>query len=80
MAKPEAFAQCLRAMLKETANIGDDLKDRLAQLIVLGKVLIERQTAAVIPTWSDLFLEYHELVARSPDMYEGARDRCRINL
>ena len=75
MAKPEAFAQCLRALLQETANIGNDLKDRLARLIVLGKVLLERQTAAVIPTWIDLLLEYHELVARSPEMYEGARNQ-----
>ncbi len=75
MAKPEAFAQCLRALLEETADIGDDLKDRLARVIVLGKVLIERQSASVIPTWIDLLLEYHELVARSQDMYEGAGRR-----
>jgi hypothetical protein len=41
----------------------------------LGKVLIERQTAAVIHNWFDHLLEYRELVARSQDMYEGAGRR-----
>jgi hypothetical protein len=62
-------------LLQETANNGDDLEDRLSRLIVLGKVLIERQTAAVIPNWIDLLLEYRELVARSHDMYEGGGRR-----
>jgi hypothetical protein len=62
-------------LLRETANIGDDLKDRLLRIIVLGKVLIVRQTAAVIPNWIDLLLEYRELVARSQDMYEGTDRR-----
>jgi hypothetical protein len=75
MPKPEAFAQCLRALLQETANNGDELEDRLSRLIVLGKILIERQTAVVIPYWIDLLLEYQELVARSQDMYEGAGRR-----
>jgi hypothetical protein len=72
MAQPEAFAQCLRSLLRETEDLGDDLSERLARLIVLGKVLIEKQTAAVIPTWIDLLLEYRDLVARSQDMYRGA--------
>ena len=75
MIKPEAFAQCLRALLQETANVGDDLEDRLLRLIVLGKVLLERQTAAVILDWIGLLLEYRELVARSQDMYDGAGRR-----
>jgi hypothetical protein len=75
MPKPEAFAQCLRALLQETANNGDELEDRRSRLIVLGKILIERQTAVVIPYWIDLLLEYQELVARSQDMYEGAGRR-----
>jgi len=75
MAKPENFARCLRALLEETADIGDDEKDRLARLLVLGKVFIEKQTAAVIPTWIDFLLEYRELVGRSQDMYEGAGHR-----
>ena len=75
MSKPATFARCVCALLQETANVGDDLKDRLARVIVLGKVLLERQTAAVIPNWIDLLLEYRELVARSQDMYEGAGRR-----
>jgi hypothetical protein len=75
MSKPAAFAHCVRALLRETANVGDDLTDRLARVIVLGKVLIERQTAAVIPDWFDRLLEYRELVARSQEMYEGAGRR-----
>jgi hypothetical protein len=75
MPNPEAFAQCVHALLRETANGGDDLKDRLSRLFVLGKVLIERQTAAAIPNWIDILLEYRELVARSPDLYEGTRGR-----
>jgi hypothetical protein len=75
MPRSDAFAHCVRALLRETAHGGDDLKDRLSRLIVWGKVLIERQTAAVIPNWIDLLLEYRELVARSQDMYEGAGRR-----
>ncbi len=72
MAQPRAFEQCLRSLLRETEDLGDDLAERLARLIVLGKVLIEKQSAAVIPTWIDLLLEYRDLVARSQDMYRGA--------
>ena len=75
MSKPAHFAQCVRALLQETTNVGDDLKGRLARVIVLGKVLLERQAAAVIPDWIDLLLEYRELVARSQDMYESAGRR-----
>jgi hypothetical protein len=72
MAQPSVFAQCLRSLLRETEDFGDDLAERLARLLVLGKVLIEKQTAAVIPTWIDLLLEYRDLVARSQDMYRSA--------
>jgi hypothetical protein len=75
MPKPEAFAQCVRALLRETENVGNDLEDRLLRLIVLGKVLVERQTAAVIPNWIDLLLEYRELLARSQDIYEDVGRR-----
>jgi hypothetical protein len=75
MSKPVTFAQCLRALLQETANKGDEIQDRLLRIIVLGKVLVERKTAAVIPHWIDLLLEYRELVARSQDIYEGAGGR-----
>jgi hypothetical protein len=69
--KPAAFARCLFALLRETENLGDNLEDRLIRVIVLGKVLIERKTAAVIPRWIDLLLEYSRVVARSQGMYEG---------
>jgi hypothetical protein len=75
MPKPEVFAQCVRALLRETENVGNDLEDRLLRLIVLGKVLIERQTAAAIPNWIGLLFEYRELVARSQDMYEDVGRR-----
>lgn len=75
MSKRETFAQCLRALLQETANKGDEIQDRLLRISVLGKVLIERKTAAVIPHWIDLLVEYRDLVARSQDMYEGAGRR-----
>jgi hypothetical protein len=71
MAKPEAFVQCLRALLHETANKGDESQDRLLRIIVLANVLLEKKTAAVIPHWIDLLLEFRELVARSQDMYDG---------
>jgi hypothetical protein len=70
MPRPEAFAQCLHALLRETVHEGNDLKDRLSRLIVLGKVLLERRTATLIPNWIDLLLEYHELLAQSQDIYE----------
>jgi hypothetical protein len=78
MTKPEAFAKCVGALLEETAGLGDELQDRLARLIALGKVLMERRTAGAVPTWIDLLLEYQELVARSQDMYEGAGNRRRV--
>jgi hypothetical protein len=28
MAQPEAFAQCLRSLLRETEDLGDDLAER----------------------------------------------------
>jgi len=73
--KPEAFGRCVQAMLRETENRGDDLVHRLARILVLAKVLLQKQTASVIPNSIDLVLEYRELMARSQDIYKGRRGR-----